>query len=52
VIANFADGSHSWQKVTKTFTSPAAYDSIRYLIIYSKTSGTVWFDGASLVKMP
>ncbi len=50
VTANFNTGTHTWQKVSKSFVAPAAYTSIRYLIIYKKWGGTAWFDGFSLTR--
>jgi beta-glucanase (GH16 family) len=50
VTANFAPGTHDWQEVTKTFTAPAAYTSVRYMIVFKKNGGTAWFDGLSLVR--
>ncbi len=50
--AKFANGTHTWKQVTKTFTAPADYTSIRFIIIFGKASGAAWFDGASLVKEP
>ena len=52
VTVKFKNGTHNWQEVTNTFTAPAAYTSIRFLIIYEKTGGVAWFDGASLIKLP
>ncbi len=51
VTASFKYGTHNWQKVSKMFRAPAAYTSIRYLLIYQKSGGTAWFDSASLLRV-
>jgi len=41
----------NWKKMpTLNFTAPAAYTKVVIKITVKKTSGTVWFDGVSLLK--
>lgn len=40
----------TWKLVKINFTAPAAYTSAAIKITYTKTSGTVWFDGVSLMR--
>ncbi len=49
--ASFANGIHDWQKISKTFTAPADFTSIRYMLIFRKASGSALFDSVSLLKI-
>ncbi len=40
----------AWKLATKTFTSPVAYNNIIVKFTYSKASGTIYIDLASLIK--
>jgi hypothetical protein len=42
--------TYSWKNTALSFTSPAAYSKVVIKFTYSKSSGTVWFDLASLVR--
>ncbi len=43
-------GTYNWKKKSLAFNSPAAYTKVMIKFTYSNASGTVYFDGASLVK--
>jgi len=47
---NCSTGTTGFQKKSVTFTVNAAYTKIVIRFTYSKASGTVWFDGVSLMK--
>lgn len=48
---NFKAGTHNWQQVTQDLQAPADYTAVRYLLIYQKSSGSVWFDDVSLLRI-
>jgi uncharacterized repeat protein (TIGR02543 family) len=45
-----AGSTYDWKQASLSFTAPASYTSIKVIFTYSKASGTVWFDAASLIK--
>ena len=47
---NCATATTAFQKKSLTFTVNAAYTKIVIRFTYSKASGTVWFDGVSLMR--
>lgn len=50
-LVNCPTGSYAaFQKKTLVITAPAAYTKVLVKFIYTKASGTVWFDLASLLK--
>jgi hypothetical protein len=44
------NGTFAYKQRTLTFTAPAAYTQVMIKFTFSKASGTVWFDLASLSK--
>ncbi len=52
VMTRFTNGTHAWKKVSRLFAAPVDYTSIRFMIIFEKTGGVAWFDGASLTQLP
>jgi hypothetical protein len=48
----FPNGTYIFTKKTLTFTASGAYTQIVIRLIYSKGSGSIWFDGLSLLKSP
>jgi hypothetical protein len=48
----FPNGTYIFTKKTLTFTASGAYTQIVIRLIYSKGSGSIWFDGLSLLKLP
>jgi hypothetical protein len=51
-ILTLPNGNYGFTKKSLAFTAPGAYDKIVIKLIYSKSSGTVWFDGLSLLRSP
>jgi hypothetical protein len=49
---NFATGSHGFVKGSATFTAPVSFTKIVVRIVYQAVSGSVWFDGVSLLYTP
>jgi len=45
-----ATGTYNWQQKTLSFNSPAAYTKVVVTFTFSKASGTVYFDGVSLLR--
>ena len=48
----FANGTYGFTQKSITFTAPGAYNKIVIKLIYSKGSGSIWFDGLSLLRSP
>ena len=51
-IKDYTPGTHDWEYQWVPITVPGGYDRIEFEIIYSRPSGTVWFDSASLKWAP
>jgi hypothetical protein len=47
---NCAKGTYNFKQTSQSFTATAAYTKAVIVFTYAKSTGTVWFDGASLVK--
>ncbi len=45
-----ANGTYDWKPRSAMFTALATYNKVVVRLTYSKASGTVWFDGVSLLK--
>jgi alpha-tubulin suppressor-like RCC1 family protein len=42
-------GTHTWEKMTKSFNAPGNYTKIQVRFLYSKTAGTAWYDSVYLL---
>jgi len=42
--------TYTWKKVSRSFTAPSAYTKVVIKFTFSKASGKVWFDLASLLR--
>ena len=51
-ILKCSPGTHGWEFKTLSFSAPAAYDSIQVSLVFSKTTGRVWFDKVRLWWIP
>lgn len=49
-LFNCAIRTYNFQLKSVSFTAPAAYTRAVIVFTYSKSTGTVWFDGVSLLK--
>jgi len=49
-IVKCPKGTYNWQQKTLHLTAPADYTEIKVIFSFSKASGTVYFDEASLLK--
>jgi hypothetical protein len=47
-----AKRTHGWEQYQLDFTAAKNYNRIRVFLVYSHTSGTVWFDDVSLTVGP
>jgi hypothetical protein len=47
---NCSTGSYAFQNKTMTFNATSAYTSVKVVITSTKASGTMWFDGISLIR--
>ena len=46
------NGSYGFTRKALVFTAPGSYNRIVIKLLYSKRSGSVWFDGLSLLRSP
>ena len=45
-----ATTAFNWKKMALNFTAPSAYTKAVIKITFKKASGTIWFDGISLMR--
>ncbi len=51
-VLDFPAGSYAFRQKKATFATTGAYTRVVIRLIYSKGSGTAWFDGLSLLRSP
>ena len=49
---NLPNGTYAFVQKKLSFVAPAAYNKVVIQLSYGKSSGTVWFDGLSLLQSP
>jgi len=49
---NFKKGTHTFEKVNGSFIAPGAYTKIVFRIVFKSSTGSAWFDTASLKWAP